>query len=55
VSTSASALAFVEIRHGSPEVVEIALRSGRSVRVPVSIDGVVLRRLIDALEQDSAC
>jgi transposase-like protein len=46
---------FVEVRHGGTEVVEIALRSGRSVRVPAAIDGAVLRRLIDALEQDSTC
>jgi transposase-like protein len=46
---------FVEVRHGGTDVIEIALRSGRSVRVPVSIDSAVLRRLIDALEQDSTC
>jgi transposase-like protein len=46
---------FVEVRDAGTEVVEIALRSGRSVRVPSEIDGAVLRRLIDALEQDSTC
>jgi len=46
---------FVEVRHGGTDVVEIALRSGRSVRVPASIDSDVLRRLIAALEQDPTC
>ncbi len=47
--------AFVEVRHSGADVVEIELRSGRRVRVPACIDGAVLRRLIDALEQDTTC
>jgi transposase-like protein len=35
--------------------VEIALLSGRVLRVSVAIDTAVLRRLVDVLEQDRAC
>lgn len=35
--------------------VEIVLRSGRVVRVDESIDAATLRRLIDVLDQESAC
>ena len=52
-----SAPAFIEIRQRSAmgEIVEIALRCGRIVRVTESIDPNVLRRLVDALERDPAC
>ena len=48
--------AFIEVR--SPvrrEVVEVELRSGHVIRVVESIDPRVLRRFVDALEQDGAC
>jgi hypothetical protein len=48
--------AFIEVRspaeHGR---IEVVLRSGRVVRVAESIDGDLLRRLVDALEQDPPC
>jgi hypothetical protein len=48
--------AFIELRPAAErERVEVLLRSGRVVRVAESIDGDVLRRLVDALEQDPAC
>lgn len=48
--------AFIEIRSPAKrEVVEVALRCGRVVRVAESIDPSVLRRIVDALEQDPAC
>ena len=46
---------FVEVRRRASEHVEIVLRTGHVVRVTESIDATVLRRLIDALEQDPAC
>lgn len=47
--------AFVEVRRGTVDPVEVVLRSGRVLRVSASIDGAVLRHLVDALEQDPAC
>jgi hypothetical protein len=48
---------FVEITPTSraAEHVEIALLSGRILRVPAAIDPAALRRLVDALEQDRTC
>ena len=47
---------FIEVRPGAMgELVEIALRSGHVIRVAESIDGGVLRRLVDALEEGRAC
>ena len=48
--------AFIEVRRAAErEFVEVLLRCGRAVRVTESIDPSVLRRLVDALEQDPAC
>ena len=47
--------AFIEVRHRTPSPVEVVLRSGRLVRVSDSIDPVVLRRLVTALDEDSSC
>lgn len=47
--------AFVEVRRHAPEYVEIVLRSGRVLRVLESIEESTLRRLVDALEQESPC
>lgn len=47
--------AFVEVRAMGSEHVEIILRSGQVLRVAASIDGGVLRRLVEALERDGAC
>jgi transposase-like protein len=47
---------FIEVRAATArECVEVVLRSGCVIRVTESIDPGVLRRLIDALEQDPAC
>ena len=46
---------FVEVPRHAPEPVEIALRSGRSLRVRESIDAATLRRFVTALEEDAAC
>jgi transposase-like protein len=48
---------FVELTASADAAghVEIALLSGRVLRVPVAIDTAVLRRLVDVLEQDRAC
>jgi transposase-like protein len=52
----AQAPAFIEIRGTTErERVEILLRSGRVVRAAETIDADVLRRLVDALEQDPTC
>jgi transposase-like protein len=49
-------LAFIEVRAAREDSrIEVVLRSGRVVRVAESIDGNVLRRLVDALEQEPAC
>jgi hypothetical protein len=47
--------AFVEIERRPGEPVEIVLRSGRVLRVAETIDVAVLRRLVEALEDDRAC
>jgi transposase-like protein len=47
--------AFIEVRPAAIQHVEIVLRSGQVVRVAESIDAVVLRRLIEALDQDAPC
>ena len=46
---------FVEVPRHAPEPVEIALRSGRSLRVRESIDAATLRRFVAVLEEDAAC
>ncbi|MCB9583741.1 MAG: transposase [Polyangiaceae bacterium] len=46
---------FVEVPRHGPEPVEIALRSGRSLRVRESIDVATLRRFVAVLEEDAAC
>jgi transposase-like protein len=47
---------FVEVRHAAGcERVEVALRSGRVIRVAESIDPGVLRGLVNALEGDPTC
>jgi transposase-like protein len=47
---------FVEVLHATEsERVEIALRSGRVIRVAESIDPDVLRGLVDALDRDPTC
>lgn len=46
---------FVEVRPRGAEHVEVVLRSGQILRVAASIDGGVLRSLVDALERDGAC
>jgi transposase-like protein len=47
---------FIEVRGTAErERVEILLRSGRVVRVADTIDAEILRRLVDALEQDPTC
>jgi transposase-like protein len=47
---------FVEVRPPAErELVEVLLRCGRVVRVTEAITPSVLRRLVDALDQDSAC
>jgi hypothetical protein len=52
----AATAAFVEVgRHAATERVEIVLRSGRMLRVPDSIDAVMLRRIVDVLEHDASC
>jgi hypothetical protein len=47
--------AFVEVVPRMVGSVEVALRNGRILRVPVSIDARALRRLADALEDDAPC
>ena len=47
--------AFVEIRHREPTMVEIALRSGRVLRVAESIAPSSLRRLLDVLDEAGPC
>jgi hypothetical protein len=47
----ASRPAFVELRPGRSEPIEIVLRSGRVLRVHESIDAAVLRRLVEALDE----
>ena len=48
--------AFVEVRlPAEREFVEVLLRCGRIVRVTEAIDPSILRRLVDALEEDSTC
>jgi transposase-like protein len=47
---------FVEVRHAAgSERVEVALRSGRVIRVAESIDPGVLRGLVNALDEDPTC
>lgn len=48
---------FIEVLRAAEreKLIEIILCSGRVVRVAESIDAGVLRRLVDALEQDPAC
>ena|SRR5215207_3831624 len=48
-------VAFVEVRHGHPERIEVVLRSGRVLRCAEEIAVGTLRRLVDVLEQDPAC
>lgn len=46
---------FVEVRPAGVEPIEVVLRSGQILRVPQSIDVSVVRRLVEALEQERAC
>lgn len=46
----AEAPAFVELTPRAPERVEVVLRSGRTLRVPATIDRATLAALIEALE-----
>ena len=55
VVETAAAPAFVEVRRRTAEHVEVVLRSGRILRVSESIEGTSLRRLVDALEQETSC
>lgn len=54
----AAPLELVEVTHRSdlrgPDLVEVALLSGRILRVPASIDAGALRRFVDILE-DGGC
>jgi transposase-like protein len=43
--------AFIEVRPREPEPVEIALRSGRILRVSEAIEASALRRFVEVLEQ----
>ena len=53
---AAPAPAFVEVRPPRErEFVEVLLRCGRVVRVTATLDPSILRRLVDALEEDSTC
>jgi transposase-like protein len=47
---SAAAPAFVEVRPRTPSVVEIVLRSGRTLRVPESLESRALLRLVEVLD-----
>jgi transposase len=44
--------AFVELRAGRPERIDVVLRSGRRLRCAEQISSSTLRRLVDALEED---
>ena len=46
----ATAPAFVELAVREPERVEVGLRSGRTLRVPATIDRAALVALVEALE-----
>lgn len=46
---------FVEVKHRSAEFVEVVLGAGRVLRVPSAIEPEVLRRLVEALDEQSAC
>lgn len=55
-SAEKAVAAFVEVdRQAATERVEILLRSGRTLRVPETIDAAVLRRIMDVLEHDARC
>jgi hypothetical protein len=43
--------AFVELRPSAPELVEVVLRSGVVLRVRETIDGELLRQIVEALER----
>lgn len=47
--------AFVELKAGTAERVEVVLRSGRVLRVSESVDIVTLERLVEALERSGSC
>ena len=50
-----TAPAFIEVQRHVAAVVEVVLRSGRMLRTSESIDGAVLRRFADALEDAAEC
>lgn len=53
---SSTSPAFIEVRSAAAvEPMEIVLATGHVVRVAPSFDAVALRRLLDVLEQPSAC
>ena len=59
-AAKAGVAAFVELgQHVTATAtgnrIEIALRSGRTLRAADTIDPVVLRRLVDVLEHDAGC
>jgi transposase-like protein len=55
VDNTPVASAFVEVQAQTPTLVEIVLRGDRLLRIPQSIDGQALLRLVDLLERDGAC
>lgn len=52
---SSTSPAFIEVRSAAVAPMEIVLAAGHVVRVAPSFDAVALRRLLDVLEQPSAC
>jgi hypothetical protein len=46
--------AFIEIKAPPARTIEVVLRSGHVVRVPVGFDGETLRRLAAVLEEQSS-
>jgi hypothetical protein len=53
--TGSRATTFVEVKARATELVEVVLGSGRVLRVPSAIEPEVLRRLVEALDEQSAC
>ena len=59
-AAKAGMAAFVELeQHAAATAasnrIEVALRSGRTLRAADTIDPIVLRRLVDVLEHDAGC
>ena len=46
---------FVEVMPRSAPAAEVVLRSGRILRISPTIDTPTLRRLVEALEDDTGC